>query len=85
MAGAHHRITLAGPMPDFESAKCAEIDPELWYPEKGGSPRKAKEQCRQCVHRVECLQWALDTGEQHGVWGGLTAQQRRRMRRDNAA
>lgn len=49
---------------------CRETDPELFYPEKGGSTREAKRICRVCDVRPECLQWALDNDEPHGIWGG---------------
>jgi WhiB family redox-sensing transcriptional regulator len=59
---------------------CAQTDPDLFYPEKGGSPRLAKEVCAGCDVRAECLQYALVHGERFGVWGGLTEGERRRLR-----
>lgn len=55
---------------------CAEVDPELWFPEKGGSAAPAKRICRQCPVRAECLAYALDNHEWWGVWGGLTYRER---------
>ena len=37
--------------------------------------------CADCPVTAECLQLALDNGEVHGIWGGKTERQRRRMRR----
>jgi WhiB family redox-sensing transcriptional regulator len=34
--------------------------------------------CRLCPVRADCLQWALDHGEE-GVWGGMTERQRRKL------
>lgn len=57
-------------------ALCAEVDPELWFPEKGGGTRKPKRICRMCEVRTECLEYALETGQRFGIWGGLSPQER---------
>ena len=62
-----------------DSALCAQTDPELFFPEKSGSTRQAKQVCRSCEVRAECLEYALTAGEEFGVWGGLSAQERRRL------
>ncbi|WP_411095938.1 WhiB family transcriptional regulator [Streptomyces sp. 020-2-3H-GM] len=54
-----------------ESALCAQTDPDAHFPEVGGSARAAKKTCLACDVRSECLAYALDTGQRHGVWGGL--------------
>lgn len=41
----------------------------------------AKSYCHRCPAADRCLQWALETGEEHGVWGGLTEDERRQLRR----
>ena len=58
-------------------ARCAETDPEMFFPEKGESTRPAKRVCAGCEVRAECLQDALDRGERFGVWGGLSERERR--------
>jgi WhiB family redox-sensing transcriptional regulator len=58
--------------------RCAEVDPDTWFPDKGGSIAEAKRICFACEVRVECLTYALGHGERHGVWGGLSYPQRRR-------
>ena len=58
-------------------ARCAETDPEMFFPEKGESTRPAKRVCAGCEVRAECLQDALDHGERFGVWGGLSERERR--------
>jgi WhiB family transcriptional regulator, redox-sensing transcriptional regulator len=63
------------------SANCLGVDPDLFFPERGGSTREAKEVCRGCVVRQECLQYALDNSEKFGIWGGLSERERRRLRR----
>jgi len=42
---------------------------------------EAKRVCRHCAVREECLQWSLDAGQDHGVWGGLSEDERRAMKR----
>jgi WhiB family redox-sensing transcriptional regulator len=62
-------------------ANCLGVDPDLFFPERGGSTREAKEVCRGCVVREECLQYALSNGEKFGIWGGLSERERRKLRR----
>lgn len=61
-------------------ALCAEVDPELFYPERGGSTKEAKRVCLGCEVRPECLAYALDHDERTGVWGGLSERERRRLK-----
>ena len=63
------------------SANCLGVDPDLFFPERGGSTREAKEVCRGCVVREDCLQYALRNGEKFGIWGGMSERERRRVRR----
>ena len=60
----HHFI------PWQERARCREHDPEIFFPEKGGSSREAKRICAECPVRIECLNYALRRDERYGVWGG---------------
>lgn len=62
-------------------ANCLGVDPDLMFPERGASLAPAKDVCRGCEVRSECLAFALDTGEKFGVWGGLSERERRRLRR----
>ena len=71
-----------------ERALCAQTDPESFFPEKGGSTREAKKVCLACEVRSECLEYALAHRIEHGVWGGASERERRRIlrrRRDLAA
>lgn len=63
-----------------EFALCRESDPGQFYPEQGVGSREAKRICSACPVRVECLQKAFDTEEEHGIWGTLTGPQRKRVR-----
>lgn len=60
-----------------DSARCAEVDPELFFPEKGHSPMAARLICGRCEVRLACLAWALAHPGVEGVWGGLTERERR--------
>ncbi len=62
-------------------ANCMGVDPDLFFPERGASTREAKEVCRGCVVREDCLEYALANGEKFGIWGGLSERERRRLRR----
>jgi WhiB family transcriptional regulator, redox-sensing transcriptional regulator len=64
-----------------EQALCAQTDPEAFFPEKGIPTQPAKRICLGCEVRPECLDYALDTGQRHGVWGGLSERERRRLDR----
>jgi WhiB family redox-sensing transcriptional regulator len=60
---------------------CREIDPEIFYPEHGPDVAVAKDVCRVCDVREDCLSYALATEEPFGVWGGLSTRQRNRILR----
>jgi WhiB family redox-sensing transcriptional regulator len=65
-------------------SNCLGVDPDLFFPERGASTREAKEVCRGCVVREECLEFALANGEKFGIWGGMSERERRRIRRARA-
>ncbi|MGH9054588.1 MAG: WhiB family transcriptional regulator [Acidimicrobiales bacterium] len=65
-------------------ANCMGVDPDLFFPERGASTREAKEVCRGCVVREDCLEHALANGEKFGIWGGLSERERRKIRRRRA-
>ena len=67
-----------------DEANCLGVDPDLFFPERGASTREAKEVCRGCVVREECLEFALANGEKFGIWGGMSERERRRIRRQRA-
>lgn len=62
-----------------DDALCAQTDPELFHPPKGGSASDAKKVCGNCPVRVDCLEHALRNREFLSIWGGTTGNQRRRM------
>ncbi len=67
-------------------AACLGTDPELFFPigETGPALRQiaeAKQVCRGCPVQRACLQWALDTGQDAGVWGGLSESERLQLKK----
>lgn len=63
-------------------AACRSADPDLFFPVSGAGPAvaqvaAAKAVCAGCPVRRECLTYAIFTRQQHGVWGGLTEDERR--------
>ena len=60
---------------------CQGLDAEIFYPENEDHADFALSVCEQCAVRIACLDYALDTREQQGVWGGATARDRRKMLR----
>lgn len=67
-----------------EYANCLGVDPDLFFPERGASTREAKEVCRGCIVKDQCLEFALDNSEKFGIWGGMSERERRRIRRARA-
>lgn len=74
-------IELDPDTPWRERALCAQTDPEAFFPENGGSSRAAKRICAACDVRLECLEEALENDERYGVFGGLSQEERRRLKR----
>jgi WhiB family redox-sensing transcriptional regulator len=67
-------------------AACREVDPELFFPIGNSGPAllqidEAKQVCRRCSVMEECLRWAIDSGQDAGVWGGLSEDERRSLKR----
>lgn len=63
-------------------ARCNGVDPEIFFPERGASGREAKKVCESCVVRKDCLEFAIDTSQKFGIWGGLSERERRIIRRE---
>ena len=67
-------------------AACRGEDPELFFPISAAGPvlaqiAEAKQVCARCPARAACLRFALVTGQDYGIWGGLTEDERRQLRR----
>jgi WhiB family redox-sensing transcriptional regulator len=64
-----------------DHAACKGVDPDLFFPERGEDARHAKAICARCPVRTFCLEEALVNVEKHGVWGGLSERERRKIRK----
>ena len=62
-------------------ARCRGVDPEIFHPAPEDEGEAAKAICGLCPVREPCLDEALLHREKDGVWGGLTARERRRLLR----
>ena len=70
----------------FREAACQEADPDLFFPmgkavTTVSQLAAAKEICARCPVRAPCLEWALRTDAEYGVWGGMSEDERRIIRR----
>ena len=74
-------LHLFTPEPWMADAACAQVDPELWFPELGSSGIRAKRICAQCPVAAECREFALEHRET-GIWGGTSERERLEMRRE---
>lgn len=72
-----------------DRAACRDEDPELFFPIGTTGPAAtqvstAKVVCQRCPSVEPCLTWALDTGQDAGVWGGTSEDERRALKRQSA-
>lgn len=65
----------------IDRAACRNENPDLFFPERGESSREAKDICRPCPVKVECIDYAMRHRITYGIWGGLSERQRKTMRR----
>lgn len=66
-------------------AACRGVDAEVFHPDNDDDAGPAKAVCAECLVRSDCLDHALDAPETYGVWGGMTASERRRVLRGEEA
>ncbi|MEH0580876.1 MULTISPECIES: WhiB family transcriptional regulator [Streptomyces] len=69
-----------------QHAACRHEDPDLFFPIGTSGPallqtEQAKAVCRRCPVRESCLEWAMETDQTLGVWGGLSETERRALKR----
>jgi WhiB family redox-sensing transcriptional regulator len=67
-------------------AHCRDTDPDLFFPVGTTGHAltqiaRAKQVCGECPVRVECLEFALETNQDSGIWGGTSEEERRVLRR----
>ncbi len=71
-------------------ALCRDEDPELFFPIGTSGPaavqvEEAKVVCGRCTVTEACLEWALESGQDSGVWGGTSEDERRALTRTRSA
>ena len=71
-------------------ALCRDTDPELFFPigTTGAALlqiEQARSVCHQCPVQAECLDFALTTNQDSGIWGGTSEEERRGLRREFVA
>lgn len=81
VSGLAELLGLEDPPAWWADGLCAQVDPGLFFPDKGGSTREAKAVCAACPVRAECLEYALAHDERFGIWGGTSERERRRLKR----
>jgi WhiB family transcriptional regulator, redox-sensing transcriptional regulator len=69
-----------------EMSACRDTDPDLFFPVGTTGPaieqiENAKAVCRTCEVQQACLQYALSTNQDSGIWGGTSEEERRVLRR----
>lgn len=70
---------------NFEDPRCREIGSELFFAERSSGlttvyAEHARTICGKCIHKSDCAEWGINN-EGYGIWGGLTQQQMRSIRK----
>jgi len=86
-----HLLTLTLESDEWRrKAACRDTDPDLFFPVGTTGPaivqiENAKAVCRQCDAQAECLEYAIATNQDSGIWGGTSEEERRKLRKRYAA
>jgi WhiB family transcriptional regulator, redox-sensing transcriptional regulator len=72
--------------PDFDGTQlCTEMDADVFFPPTGGvgmaMAREAKKVCNLCEWQYECGEWALRHADPYGIYGGMTPEDRQKVRK----
>ncbi len=73
-----------------QHAICRDTDPDLFFPIGTTGQAlvqidRAREVCNQCPVKIDCLEFALETNQDSGIWGGASEEERRMIRREAVA
>ena len=73
-----------------DQASCRSVDPDLFFPVGTTGValvqiEHAKSVCRSCTAREACLEFALATNQESGIWGGTSEEERRKLRKQRLA
>lgn len=72
------------PLSLIKGALCAQVDPDLFFPDDGHLSHAAARVCSACHVRPECLTYALADPNLEGTWAATTKPQREQLRREAA-
>lgn len=67
------------------AAKCRGVTPGEFFPSDGSGVERAMRVCDGCPVKTDCLEYALENRIEHGVWGGTSERERRRILKRRAA
>lgn len=63
----------------MRQGSCKAEPPETFFPSDGAGVEVARAICQQCVVQTDCLEYALSNRIEHGIWGGASERERRRI------
>lgn len=74
-------------MPDdwVDEAACQSTNADFFFLDRGQSSYRAKRICHDCVVLPECLDYAIETNQKFGIWGGKSERERRTVRKEMMA
>jgi WhiB family redox-sensing transcriptional regulator len=64
---------------NFNDIACKDVDTNLFFSELKSKVEKAKSICNSCPVKSECLEFALKDGIEFGIFGGVTADERKEL------
>ena len=65
----------------MSEGKCRDLPPETFFPSDGVGVEIARRICADCPVKAPCLEYAMENHIDHGVWGGTSERERRRLAR----
>ena len=65
----------------MKKGRCRDIPPSVFFPSDGVGVDVARAICADCPVKTPCLEYALENKVDHGVWGGASERERRRIAR----
>lgn len=78
---AEHLTNIGGEWIKEAHCRKANIDTNLFFPDRGSPTNIARQLCSPCEVKTECLNYALDNNLDTGIWGGTSGRQRRDLKR----
>ena len=63
----------------MRDGNCRAYPPAVFFPSDGAGVEIARRICESCPVRGQCLEYALEQRVEHGVWGGCSERERRRI------